>query len=183
MVKQLTDKQTRFVDEYLLDLNATQAAIRAGYSPKTAKVIAHENLTKPYVAAAIQAKQAALQEKLGITIERVLNEIACSAFLDIADLCAEDGSVLPLSQIPEAARRAIAGIEVSDLFEGSGEDRKAVGTLKKIKLADKMAALDKLCKHLGMYAADNKQGDKAPAAIAATVTLSPEILEMIHVKH
>lgn len=68
----LTAKQERFVAEYLIDLNATQAAIRAGYSEKTASAIGHENLNKPEIAAAIAAKQAKLSEKTEITAEFVL---------------------------------------------------------------------------------------------------------------
>jgi phage terminase small subunit len=71
----LTPKQQRFVDEYLTDLNATQAAIRAGYSERTASAIGSENLTKPEVAAAIAAKRDAHSEALGITREYVLGRI------------------------------------------------------------------------------------------------------------
>lgn len=69
----LTDKQKRFCDEYLIDLNATQAAIRAGYSKKTAKVIATENLTKPYIKQYIASKQAEIQGKTEVTQEYVVN--------------------------------------------------------------------------------------------------------------
>ena len=68
----LTDKQQRFVDEYLIDLNATQAAIRAGYSEKTAKEIGSENLTKPNIAKAIQEAQSRLSNKAQVTVEMVV---------------------------------------------------------------------------------------------------------------
>ena len=71
----LTPKQERFVAEYLIDLNATQAAIRAGYSAKTAKVIGHENLTKPDVASEIAARQTKTADKLEITQEYVIQII------------------------------------------------------------------------------------------------------------
>ena len=71
----LTPKQQRFVEEYLIDLNATQAAIRAGYSEKTAKEIGSENLTKPNIAKAIQEAQSKLSERTGITQDYVLNVI------------------------------------------------------------------------------------------------------------
>jgi phage terminase small subunit len=70
----LTAKQQRFVDEYLIDLNATQAAIRAGYSESTARAIGHENLTKPDIAAEIEKRQSLLQEKTEMTQEWVLNK-------------------------------------------------------------------------------------------------------------
>lgn len=67
--KALTAKQQRFVDEYLVDLNATQAAIRAGYSEKTAQQIGSENLSKPVIAAEVEARQAKVAEKAGLTLE------------------------------------------------------------------------------------------------------------------
>lgn len=69
----LTDKQKRFCDEYLIDLNATQAAIRAGYSKKTAEIIGFENLRKPKIQAYIASKQQSLQEKTEVTQEYVVN--------------------------------------------------------------------------------------------------------------
>lgn len=74
-MKQLTPKQAMFVKEYLVDLNATQAAIRAGYSKKTAEVQGHENLRKPYISAAIQAQMNKRAEKVEITAEDVLQSI------------------------------------------------------------------------------------------------------------
>jgi phage terminase small subunit len=71
----LTPKQTRFIEEYLVDLNATQAAIRAGYSARTATVIGNENLTKPYIQAAIQIAQLARSERTQITVDKVLEDI------------------------------------------------------------------------------------------------------------
>lgn len=82
----LTDKQQRFVDEYMVDLNATQAAIRAGYSPDTAYSIGHENLKKPEIQAAIAAARRAQQERTAITADMVLQEIANVALADARDL-------------------------------------------------------------------------------------------------
>lgn len=74
-MKPLTDKQKRFADEYLIDLNATQAAIRAGYSEKTARSIAQENLTKPDIQAYLAEKQKKLEEENSISVSWVLNEL------------------------------------------------------------------------------------------------------------
>jgi hypothetical protein len=82
----LTPKQRMFVKEYLVDLNATQAAIRAGYSEKTATVIAVENLAKPYIAAAIQAEMDKRADSTGITAEKVLKEIWNIASTDAGEL-------------------------------------------------------------------------------------------------
>ncbi len=145
MVSNLTDKQERFVEEYLVDLNATQAAIRAGYSEKTAAVIGFQNLTKLNIAEAIQVKRQEISEETGITIKRVLEEEATLAFLDIADLFDENGFLIKkMSEIPEETRRAIAGLEVivSDV---------GLETRYKFKLNDKGKALERLGRHLGMY--------------------------------
>src|SRR5271166_2896559 len=71
----LTPKQARFVQEYLIDLNAAQAAIRAGYSAKTARVIGHENLTKPEIAAAIEKAKAKRAERTELTSDMVVDEL------------------------------------------------------------------------------------------------------------
>ena len=75
-MRELTGKQKRFVEEYLCDLNATQAAIRAGYSAKTAEVVGYENLRKPQIAAAIQEETNKRSTRTEITADRVLREIS-----------------------------------------------------------------------------------------------------------
>lgn len=82
----LTAKQERFVEEYLVDLNATQAAIRAGYSAKTAGAIGEENLKKPEIAAAIAARRAKLSEETGITTKKWLERVWAIASADPREL-------------------------------------------------------------------------------------------------
>ena len=82
----MTKKQKRFVEEYLIDLNATQAAIRAGYSPDTAKSIGSENLTKPDIRAAVDKAEAERSRRTGINQDRVIREIAKLAFLNPVDV-------------------------------------------------------------------------------------------------
>ena len=143
---ELTPKQANFVEEYLIDLNATQAAIRAGYSEKSAESIGHENLSKPKIYEKIQARRKELQESLQITQERILEEEARLAFVDVRFLFDENGDLLPIHKIPEDARRAIAGVEVTDL-------EKVKGVKRKYRLSDKGRALERISKHLGLYAA------------------------------
>lgn len=143
--KKLTDKQARFVQEYLVDLNATQAAIRAGYCERAAYAMGAENLTKPVIAEAIAKKQEKLQKKTEITIERVLQEYARVALLDPTKIW-ENGRIKEIHEMDEDTRRAIAGIEVT-----TGGNAKIPEILKKIKLWDKVKALDSLGKHLGMF--------------------------------
>jgi len=147
----LNAKQMAFVAEYLRDFNGTQSAIRAGYSPRTARSQAADLLTKPNIAKAIAEAQRKALEKAQATVERTIAEYSRVAYLDPAAFFDACGNLLPITEMPEDARRAIAGIEVTELFEGSGDERAHVGRLHKIRIASKIAALDSLAKHLGMF--------------------------------
>ncbi len=146
-----------FVREYLVDLNATQAAIRAGYSEATAKEIGAENLSKPAIRALVDKALRERSQATGITGERVLQEISRMAFYEIADVMIEiegveveinstpDGKLYGLRgptdirALPENVRRAIVGY---------GWDKAGNFT---VKLADKSKALDQLARHLSLY--------------------------------
>lgn len=171
---ELTVKQARFVEEYLIDGNATRAAVAAGYSEKTAQQMGTENLCKPLITQAIAAKQAILDSqrmvrlaKMELTKDRVALEIARLAFFDPRKLFATDGSPLPIHDLDDDTAAAVAGLEVMEQFEGSGANRVFVGDLKKYKIADKNSALEKAAKITGSYEADNAQG--AAATVAAAV--------------
>lgn len=155
----LTPKQKRFCDEYLIDLNATQAAIRAGYSSKTAAEQASRLLTNVNIQTYIQEKRQQLQQKTNITQERVLEEYAKLAFFDIGNAFDEDGRLKPLHEMDDATRHAIAGLESFDEVEQAGEETFKSGTVRKIKVWDKRAALDSICKVLGFNAPEKKQID------------------------
>src|SRR5690606_4977902 len=146
----LTAKQRRFVEEYLIDLNATQAAIRAGYSKKTAGQIGDENLKKPQIAAAVQAAQAERSKRTQITQDRVLQELARIAFFDIRKLYSDDGSMKAPHELDDDAAAALSGVDVTEEFQGRGEDREQVGFTKKAKIFDKGTALTLAMRHLGM---------------------------------
>jgi phage terminase small subunit len=81
----MTPKQARFIDEYPVDLNATRAAIRAGYSPKTAFVIGYENLKKDLIRSAVRQRLEERAREVGITIQKVLQELSAVAFANIGD--------------------------------------------------------------------------------------------------
>jgi phage terminase small subunit len=139
MSKKLTAKQQRFVDEYLVDLNATQAAIRAGYSAKAAASIGEENLRKPEIQAAIQQRMRAIQERTEVTAEKVVRELAAMAFYDPATIGdAQINGPADIKKLPEQVRRAIIGW---------GWDKHGNFTLK---LSPKTPSLDLLARHLGM---------------------------------
>ncbi len=140
-------KQQRFVEEYLVDLNATQAAIRAGYSAKTAGQIGDENLKKPEIKEAIQARRKELSEKVEITQERVLKEYARLAFLDPRKLFDNTGAPLPIRDLDDDTAAAIIGLDVVQV----GNAEVGVGDVLKYKMADKKGALDSVARHLGMF--------------------------------
>ena len=141
---------TKFIASYLQHGNATRAAIEAGYSERSAHDAGCRLLKRSDVASAVEkAKQATLNAAM-LTDEMVITELKHSAFLDPVSMFNEDGSLLPLSQMPESTRRAIAGIEVVELFEGRGENRRQIGFLKKIKLVSKEGMLTLAARHLGM---------------------------------
>ena len=148
----LTPKQARFVEEYLVDLNAKQAAIRARYSPKTAEVQGCRLLRNVQVAAAIQRAQAERSKRTAVTADMVVAELAKLGFANILDYMrlADGERVVDLSAATRDQLAAVKELVVEDFFDGRGEDAREVRRVK-IKLADKIAALDKLGRHLGIY--------------------------------
>lgn len=149
----MTPKQSLFVREYLIDLNATQAAIRAGYSAATAYSIGNENLSKPEIAAAIAAASEKRAEKLEITAERVLAELALIGFANMNDYIrtTDDGDAfVDLSALTREQAAAISEITVEDFKDGRGEDARDVRKVK-FKLSDKRAALVDLGRHLQLF--------------------------------
>lgn len=138
----MTKKQKRFIEEYLIDLNATQAAIRAGYSPDTAKSIGSENLTKPDIQARIAKAMAERSRRTGVNADRVVMELAKIAFVNANDVIdAETATLKPDAALEDTA--AIQSVKVKTF----GED----GLEREIKMADKLKALELLGKHLGMF--------------------------------
>jgi len=155
--RELTPKQTLFVQEYLVDLNATKAAIRAGYSAKTASSQGERLLRNVEIQAAIAERMKERGERTAVTADRVLLEAARLALFDPRQLFNDDGSPKGIHELDDDTAAAVAGIEVMEQFEGSGTDRVFVGYVKKYRIADKNAALEKLFKHHGLYERDNNQ--------------------------
>jgi phage terminase small subunit len=142
----MNSKQAQFVREYLIDQNATKAAIRAGYSPKTSGSMGHELLKKPEIAEAIQAGLSDLAQKTGITAERVLNQMARLGFSDIRGAFRETGELKLPGEWDDETAAAIASIEVITVNKGEG----MVEYVSKIRLADKRAALADIARVLGI---------------------------------
>lgn len=145
----LTPKQERFVAEYLIDLNAAAAARRAGYAEKRADAMGHENLRKPEIAQAIAAAQAERAKRTQIDADWVLRRLAELASADLADIMQADGSLKPVAEWPEVWRKGlVAGVEVLEEFAGSGEARTQIGWTKKVKIADRLKALEMIGRHV-----------------------------------
>jgi phage terminase small subunit len=156
----LTPKQERFVQEYLKDSNATQAAIRAGYSVRTAESQGSRLLRNVKVFSAVQIGKDRLARGAQVSAERVLSEMSTAAFADIGqvlDFSGPEPKLRPANEIPEHARRAIASMKVKRHMEGTGDYAREV-EVTEFKLWDKLSALDKLCRHLGLYAAQEVKG-------------------------
>ena len=146
----LTNKQKAFVKEYLVDLNATQAAIRAKYSKKTAGAIGEENLKKPDIAKAIQAEMDKRGKRTEITADKVLQEIAKLGFADIRRVFNEHGQLLPVHMLPQEVAASISSIEVVTT-RIPGSDPVEVEHTSKIKFWDKRGSLELLGKHLKLF--------------------------------
>ena len=144
--KKLTPKQARFVDEYLVDLNATKAAFRAGYSPRSAGRIAFHNLARPEIAARIDEAKKARAARRGIVADRVIDEIAKVAFADIREILDDEGNLKRLADMPADAAASIGSIEQITRSAADGE----VVCAQKIRPWDKVRALELLCRHLGL---------------------------------
>lgn len=144
----LTPKQKRFVAEYLIDLNATAAARRAGYSAKTADRIGPELLGKTCVSEAIQQAIQEREKRTKITQDMVLRETAKLAFFDIRKMFDNNGKPLDISKLDDDTAAALVGLDVQDIADNDGD---YIGFVKKYKMADKLKALELLGKHLGTW--------------------------------
>lgn len=169
----LTPKQERFVEEYLVDLNATQAAIRAGYSERTAGATGHENLRKPEIAAAIQRAQEERSKRTEVTADRVLQELARIGFADVRNLFTWDAdrtAFVPSEDLTEDEAAAIAEVQ-SETTTFTDDDGNTETRVKlKLKTYDKLGALDKLGKHLGLFVerVEHTGADGTPLEVVVT---------------
>lgn len=140
----LTDKQQRFVDEYLIDLNATQAAIRAGYSAKTADQQGSRMLANVKVKQAVAEKQAQRSKRTGVNQDRVILELAKVAFAKMTDIVDSNGRIKEGASPDDLACIESIKYKESDNEYGGSVERE-------VKIASKLKALELLGKHLGMW--------------------------------
>lgn len=152
----LNDKQERFCREYVIDLNATQAAIRAGYSEATAYSQAERLLRNVEVSNFISDLKDGISERLEITADMVTRELWALATYSIQDLVEESGEVVNIKNADREILKPVTGFKVTKKiinFEGGSEETITTD----VKLADKISALEKVGKHIGYFEADNKQ--------------------------
>lgn len=146
----MTPKQQRFVEEYLIDLNATQAAIRAGYSADTAHSIGSENLGKPEIADAIAALKAERSKRTGIDAAWLLTRLANEAEADLSDLYDEAGALRPVKDWPLIWRKGlVGGIKAIEERDDRGN---VVGFIREVKLSDRVKRLELIGKHIDVQA-------------------------------
>lgn len=157
----LSDRDGRFVDEYMIDFDAKNAAIRAGYSPKTAKDayawVDAEHPKKPAVREEIERRMARASRRTGITADRILEELARIAFADITDVVDADGKLM--DEIDRADSAAIMSVRVK-----SGDDF----TEREVRMCDKTRALELLGKRFGMFRENVKIDGPVPVIIDDT---------------
>lgn len=150
MAEGLTDLQLAFVREYLIDLNATAAAKRAGYSEDSARSIGSENLTKPDIQDAIAAAMSERAKRTEITADKVIKELAAIGFSNARSVVKwGPGGVEPIES------ENLSDIDSACVSEVSETRTKEGGSIK-VKLYDKVAALEKLGRHLGLWDKEQK---------------------------
>ena len=157
----LTEKQQRFVNEYLIDLNATQAAIRAGYSVKTANEQGSQNLAKLSIQQAIAEQMAERSKRTGINQDRVVLELAKIALVKMTDIVDSQGRIKS-----DASPDDLACIESVKYKESESDTGSSVE--REVKIASKLKALELLGKHLGMW------NDKLDVNITQPIVITGE---------
>ena len=151
----MNDKQQRFCEEYIIDLNGTKAAIRAGYSERTAASIAEQLLRKLDIQEFISKLKAKRSKRTEVTADRVIKELAKIGFANISDYIEENNTVTKIKKLSRRKSAAVSAIEITETeFEGG------VKKTVKFKLHDKISALTNLGRHLGIFEKDNAQQNK-----------------------
>jgi len=147
----LTDKQEMFCREYLIDLNATQAAIRAGYSDNTARKIGSENLTKPDIAQRIIDLKLERNERVEVNADYVLRRLVEIDEMDVLDILKDDGGLKMVHEWPKVWRTTLSGLDILTTVTNFDETTME-NILKKIKWPDKVKNLELLGKHVSVMA-------------------------------
>ena len=155
--KGLTARQERFCEEYIIDKSLTEAAVRAGYSRKCAVAVALRNMKIAEVKNRIDNALKEQSKRIEITADRVILEIARIAFMDIKNIFDENGNLKRITELPEDISRAISSVEVSR--SKNVDDDTEYELIAKIKLWDKVKALELLSKHFNLLGDNSNDKD------------------------
>lgn len=158
--RKLTAKQAAFVSEYLIDLNATQAAIRAGYSEKTSDTQASRLLSNVKVSHAVQERMSQRSQRTQVDADYVLNRLHEIDQLDVLDILNDDGTIKSVREWPKSWRTSITGLDVQELMSGDIQS-----VMKKIKFPDKIRNLELLGRHVVVNAWNADKIPVEPQAI------------------
>lgn len=155
-------RRALFVEAYIANGgNATQAAITAGYSRKTARQQGARLLTDVDISTYVEKRRAAVlaaaEEKTGLTVSGVLKELRRIVHSDPRRLMNGENNLKNIADLDDDDAAAVASIEITEDFSGRGEARELSGYTKKVKLWDKNSAIEKAMKHLGLFERDNEQ--------------------------
>lgn len=148
----LNPKQERFCKEYVIDLNGTQAAIRAGYSENTANEQAARLLADVSIQNYVKRLQNKISERLEITADMVVQELAKIGFANTHDFVTDGNSIVDISKLERVKVASVSGVKVTEIESEFGSKK-----ITELKFHDKVSALEKLGKHLGVFEKDNAQ--------------------------
>ena len=161
-VSDLTPKQALFVEEYLKDFNATQAAIRVGYSERRAMQTGHDLVRKREISEAIETRKAELMEKSKMSLEKWVKTVTALAIYDPRKMFDKFGNPQEIPELGRVSALAVAGFEIEELYDGKGENRQKIGYVRKVKLLDRTPYLLMLGKYLNAFP-DKKATIQLPA--------------------
>lgn len=156
-LRKLTAREMAFAQEYVIDLNATQAAIRAGYSAKSAANIGYENVRKPHIAAVIAELQIERNRQRKWDAEKIYDSLGDESDADVADLYDDRGCFKNVKEWPILFRRGlVVGVKTRELWEGAGADRERIGEVVEVKFTDRLKVKELLGKHVNVQAFKDK---------------------------
>lgn len=150
----MQENHIRFADKYFETLNAKESAIYAGFSEDTAKQLGYKLLQRDDIQEYLNKLREEYQKKSGINKQRILDEYSKIAFSDIRELYSGDNQLLDIRQIDDNTAGSVSSVEVDEMTDRYGN---IIGYTKKVKLHNKLAALDSLGKVLGIFEKDNDQ--------------------------
>lgn len=173
----LSPKRARFVAEYLVDLNATRAAERAGYSKKTANEQGARLLANVSVRAAVAAKQKKVADELELDAKMVLRDLLAHARADIRKAYDKDGRMLPVHQLPDDVAIAVTSVKSFEEWGSDGDGGKVpVGDVREARFSDKLRALELLGKHLKLFTdkVEHEAGESLEALLLESMSEGPK---------